>query len=112
MRASTATNSLDTACFLQVLRAEIDRRAQVEQEPRGDLALLVVFADVGCGEPRGDVPVDVPDVVAVHVLAQIGEIETVAAEEGPIVAVQHSVQPTDDGPLEAAEDRLRRSRRI
>jgi hypothetical protein len=81
--------------FLHVARAEVDRGAQVEQEPRGDLALLVVLAHVGRLQPRGDIPVDVPDVVAVHVLAQVGEVEPVAAKERPIVAVQHAVQAAD-----------------
>ena len=98
--------------LLQSLRAEIDRRAQVEQEPRGDLALLVVLAHVGRLQARGDVPVDVADVVVVLVLAQVGEIEPVAAEQRPVVAVQHAVQPADHRPLEPAQDRLRRSRRV
>ena len=45
-------------------RPEVDRRAQVEQEPGGDLAVLDVLADVRRVHPRGDVPVDVADVVA------------------------------------------------
>ena len=36
---------------------------RVEQEPRGDLAVLVVLAHVGRLQPRGDVPVDVAHVV-------------------------------------------------
>ncbi len=97
--------------LLDGARAEIDRRAQVEQEPRGDLALLVVLAHVGRLQPRGDVPVDVPDVVAVHVLAQVGEVEAVAAKERPVVAVQHAVEAADHRPLEPAQDCLRRRRR-
>ena len=97
--------------LLHVVRAEIDRRAQVEQEPGGDFALLVVLAHVGRGETSGDVPVDVPHIVAVLVLAKVGEVEPVAAEECPVVAVQHAVQPPDHRPLETAKDGLRRSRR-
>ena len=98
--------------LLQVVRAEVDRRAQVEQEPRGDFALLVVLAHVRRGEARGDVPVDVPHVVAVLVFAEVGEVEPVAAKERPVVAVQHAVEPPDHRPLETAQDRLRRSRRV
>jgi hypothetical protein len=96
--------------LLEILRAEIDRRGEVEQEPRGDFALFQVLAHVRRGEARGDVPVDVPDVVAVHVLAQVGEVEAVAAEERSIVAVQHAVEPADHRPLEAFQDGFRRSR--
>ena len=35
------TKSIDTARFLTCLRAEVDRRAQIEQKPRGDFAVLV-----------------------------------------------------------------------
>ena len=54
---------------LVVDRAEVHRGAEVEQEPRRDLAVLVVLADVRRVHPGGDVPVDVPDVVAGLVLA-------------------------------------------
>ena len=88
--------------------AEVDRRAEVEQEPRGDLAVLDVLADVRRVHPRGDVPVDVADVVAVLVFAQVGEVEAVAAEQGAVVALQQAVEPADDLPVEALEDAFRR----
>ncbi len=91
-------------------RAEIDRRAEVEQEPRRDLAVLVVLADVRRVHPRRDVPVDVADVVAVLVFAQVGEVDAVAAEQAPVVALEQPVEPADDLPVEALEDALRRRR--
>ncbi len=94
--------------LLQLLRAEIDRRGEVEQEPRRDFALLVVLAHVGRLEAGGDVPVDVADVVAVRVFAQVGEVEAVAAEQRPVIAVQHPVEPADHRPLEPPQDRIRR----
>ncbi len=100
----------DRALLLR-LRAEVDRRRQVDQEPRGDLALLVVLAHVRRLQARGDVPVDVADVVAPDVLAQVGEVEPVAAEERPVVAVQHAVETADHRPLEPAQDGLRRGGR-
>ena len=47
-RASVATKSISTVRFSRsvVDRPEVDRRAEVEQEPGGDLAVLVVLADV------------------------------------------------------------------
>ena len=93
---------------LRVRRPEVDRRAQVEQEPGRDLAILDVLADVRRVHPRGDVPVDVADVVAVLVLAQVGEVHAVAAEQAPVVALEQAVEPADDLPVEALEDALRR----
>ena len=93
--------------LLHVLRAEVDRARKVEQEPAGDLAILVVLAHVRGLQPRGDVPVDVAHVVAVLVLADIGEIQAEAAEEGPVIAVQQPVETADHRPLEAPQDRLR-----
>ena len=93
---------------LGVDRPEVDRRAQVEQEPGGDLAILVVLADVRRVHPGGDVPVDVPDVVAGLVLAQVGEVDAVAVEQAPVVALEQAVQPADDLPVEPLEDALRR----
>ena len=96
--------------LLDRLRAERDRRREIEQEPRGDLALLVVLADVRRLQPRRDVPVDMANVVVVDVLAQIGQIEPVAAKQRPVVAVEDAVETTDHRPLEAAQERVRRSR--
>ena len=81
---------------------------QVEQEPRGDLAVLVVLAHVRRLQARGDVPVDVAHVVVILVLAQVGEVEPEAAEQRAVVAVQQAVEPADHRPLEAAQERVRR----
>ncbi len=89
-------------------RPEVDRGAEVEQEPRRDLAVLEVLADVGRVHPRGDAPVDVPDVVTVLVLAQVGEVDPVAPEQAPVVALEQAVEPADDLPVEALEDAFRR----
>jgi hypothetical protein len=79
-------------CACAPARAEIDRRAEVEQEPRRDLAVLVVLAHVGRLQARGDVPVDVAHVVAILVLAQVGEIQAEAAEQRAVVALQQAVE--------------------
>ena len=92
-------------------RAEVHRRRDVQQEVRRDLAVLVVLADVGRVHARGHVPVDVPDVVAEHVFADVGEVEAVAAEHRAVVALKESVETTDDGPLEPAQPAVRRAQR-
>ena len=87
-------------------RAEIDRGAEIEQEPGGDLAVLVVDAHVGHLRARRDVPVDVADIVVGLVFAQVGEIEAEAAEQRAVVALQQAVEPADHRPLEPREQRL------
>ena len=91
-------------------RSEIDGRAEVEQEPRRDLAVLVIFADIGCRHPRGHVPVDRANIVAELVFAKCREIEAAAAEQAPIIALEQAVQPANHLPVEALEDALRRGR--
>ena len=65
-------------------------------------------ADVGRVHPGGDVPVDVADVVAGLVLAQVGEVHAVAVEQAAVVALEQAVQAADDLPVEALEDAFRR----
>ena len=89
-------------------RAEIHRGAQVEQEPGGDLAVFDVLADVGGVHARRDVPVDIADVVARLVLAQVGKVDAVAVEEAAVVALQQAVEPADHLPVEAQQDALGR----
>jgi len=42
------------------------------------------------------------------VLAQRGEVDPVAMEQAPVVALEQAIQPADDLPVEALEDALRR----
>jgi hypothetical protein len=93
---------------LRFHRPEVDRRTQVEQEPGGDLAILVVLANVGRVHPCRDAPVDVPDVVAVLVLTEVGEVHADPAEQAPVVALEQPVEPADDLPVEALEEAFRR----
>ena len=84
-------------------RAEIDRGAQVEQEPGGHLAVFGEHAHMGHLHARGDVPVDMPHVVVELVLAQVGEVEAAATHQRAVVALQQTVEPADNGPFEAAQ---------
>jgi hypothetical protein len=93
--------------FTHLARAEIHRGRKVEQEPGGNLAVLVVLAHVGRLQPRGDVPVDVAHVVAVLVLAQIGEVQAEAAKQRAIVAVQDAVKTANHRPFEPLKDTFR-----
>jgi hypothetical protein len=90
----------------QFARAEIDRGAQVEQEPGRHLAVFGVDAHVRHLHARRDVPVDVPDVVVVLVFAQVREVQAGAAQQRAVVALQQAVEPADDFPFEPAQDLL------
>ena len=93
-------------------RAEPHRRRAVEQEPGRQLAILGVLADERRVHPRGDVPVDVADVVARLVLAEVAEVGADAAEERAVVPLQAPVEAADHLPLEAVEDVAPASRRL
>src|SRR5262249_13489846 len=60
--------------------------------------------------PGADVPVDVADVVAVLVLAEIEEVCAVAAQGGAVIPLEAPIEPADDMPLEASEDTVGRQR--
>ena len=98
--------------LLRLPGPEIHRRAQVQQEPRRDLAILVELPHVGRLETRRDVPVDVANVVVVLVLPQIGEIQAEAAEQRAVIPMHRSVEAADHRPLETAENALRIPRRL
>ena len=59
-------------------RPEAHRGRPVEQQPRGELAVLRVLADERGVHPRRHVPVDVPDVVPRLVLAEVEEVQVPA----------------------------------
>ena len=92
-------------------RPEVHRRGEVEQQPGGDLAVFGVLAHVRDVGARGDVPVDVAQVVAELVLAQVRDVDAGAAEHRPVVALQASVQTPQHPPLEAAQHTFGRERR-
>ena len=98
------------AAFNAGSRAEIDRRAEVEQKPGGDLAVFDVLAHIRRVHARGDIPVDVADIIFRLVFAQVGKIDPVAVEQAAVVALQQAIQAADDLPVQALQDALRRWR--
>ena len=88
------------------LRAEVHRTGEIEQEPGGDLAVFLEFANMRRLQSRGDVPVYVANVIVRLVFAQVGEIEADAAEQRAVVALQQSVEATDHSPFEPTQDLL------
>ena len=110
-QAGQRGHEVDQHAALLALRlhaAEVHRRAEVQQEPGRDLAVLEVLAHVRRVHARRDVPVDVAHVVAGLVLAQVREVHAVAVEQRAVVALEQAVQPADDRPVEALEQLLRR----
>ena len=104
-------DEIDQHRSLQVLRlhrAKIHRGAEVEQKPRGDLAIFDVLPDVRRVHARGDIPIDVANIVFGLIFAQIGKVHAVAVEQAAIIALQQAIQAADDLPVEALQDALRR----
>ena len=107
-RAKVVASSLRTSSFGRSIGPKpIDARP-VEQEPRRQLAILGVLPDERRVHPRGHVPVDVADVVARLVLAEVEEVQADAAERRAVVALEQAVEAADDLPLEAVEELLGR----
>src|SRR5438105_11690682 len=67
--------------LLHLLGAEVHRGTQIEQKPRGHLAIFVILAYVRRRQTRRDVPVDVADIIVILILAQVGEIESETAKQ-------------------------------
>ena len=85
-------------------RAHRHRRRAVEHQPRGQLAVLVEHAQVRVAQPGGDVPVDVPRIVALDVVAQAGQIGTGPAVRGAVAALDPSLQTADNPPFQAEQE--------
>ena len=103
-----ATKSTSTVRFRLCIGAKIHRWAEVEQEPGGDLAVFDVLPDVGRVHPRGDIPIDVADIIFGLVFAQVGKVHPIAVEQAAVIALQQAIQAADDLPVEAQQDALRR----
>ena len=73
-------------------RADRHRRGTVQHQPHRELAVLVEQAKLRLVQPGGDVPVDVPGVVALDVLAQPGEVGSCSPVRGAVAARQASVE--------------------
>ena len=94
-----AASSHSTRSLVRSAGAERHRPGAVEQEPRGELAILHEVPDEQLVHPGGDVPVDVADVVAPLVGAQVEEVGAVAAQQRPVVALQAPVEAPEHLPL-------------
>src|ERR671929_1342226 len=104
-------DEIDQDGTLQTLRcAKIHGGAQVEQKPGGDIAIFDILADVRGRQARGDVPINIANIISGLILAQIGKIHSVAVKEAAVIALQQAIQPADDLPVETLQDTLRRGR--
>jgi len=84
-------------------RAEAHGCRGVEQQPRGQLAILEELPHVRGVHPRRHVPVDVAQVVARHVLADVRDVEAGPAVRRAVVTRRAAVQAPYDPPLEAPQ---------
>jgi hypothetical protein len=76
----------DEVALVEVAAAEVEAGRHVDEEHHRQLALLGEQLDVGLAGAGGDVPVDRAHVVAGGVLADLGEGDALALEDGLVRA--------------------------
>ncbi len=79
----------------------------VEHQPDGELAVLVEDPELRLVQPGGDVPVDVPRVVALLVGAQAGEVDSCPAVRRAVPARHAALNPAQHPPLKAEQQPFR-----
>ena len=89
------------------LAADHHGRRSVEDQPGSQLAVLVELAYLRFVQPGGDIPVDVPGVVALDVRPQPGEVKTSTSSRGAIPALDAPVEPAYDSPLQPVQQAVR-----
>ena len=75
--------------FGTLARAEVQRRAHVDQQQYGELALFHIALHIGRAHAGGDIPVDGAHVVARHVGTHLVELDAATFEHGHVCARQH-----------------------
>ena len=86
--------------FGLVCTAKVHRATDVQQKPRADFTVFLVLAHKGCLHARGDIPVDVPDIVMGLVFAQVGQLQARTSEQGFVIALQQAVKTAQHRPLQ------------
>ena len=69
----------------------MQRTRLVHDEEECELALFHERLDEGMAHPRGDVPIDCPEVVALLVGADLGELDTLAPKDGAVLAREQCI---------------------
>jgi hypothetical protein len=99
----------DKHVLLSAARAADDHgRRSVEDQPGGQLAVLVELAYLRFVQPGGDIPIDVPGVVAFDVGPQPGEVKTTTSSRGVIPALDAPVEPAHDSPFQPVQQAVGR----
>ena len=89
--------------------AERHRHRGVEDDPADEHPLCELHADVRLPRPRGDVPVDVADVVlAGHVGAHLSQLGAAAEHMRTVVAREQPFDATHDGKVERPQQLVRK----
>jgi len=83
-------------------------RRSVEDQPCGQLTVLVEFADLWFIEPGRGVPVDVPGIVTLGVRPQSVEVEAASPPWGSVAALEAPVESPHDPPLQPEQQTVRR----
>ena len=93
--------------FANVAGTKVHRAAQIKQKPGGDLPIFLKLAYMRHLQTGRDVPVDISNIVIRLIFAQVRQIKTKAAEQGPIIAVKQTIKSLDDSPFESTQQGFR-----
>ena len=103
------SDALGDVGLAPVRGAERHRHRCVEDDPADEHSLGEVDADVRLARPRGDVPVDVADVVlAGDVGANLGQLGATAEHVRPVVAREQPFDAAHDGQVERPQQLVRK----
>ena len=91
--------------------AELQRECVLKDDEDGELAFLDEFFAERFAEARGDVPVDVADIVAEIIFYNLVELHAAPAEHRTVFAGERILDGFFHAPLELAQQRDRRRRK-
>jgi hypothetical protein len=84
---------------------EVKRRRILEHQQERDLAFLDELFAVRFAEPRGDVPVDVPHIVAELILHHLIELHAASAKRRAVLAAEDVLHRMPHPPFELPQER-------
>jgi hypothetical protein len=72
--------------------AKVHGATAVQQKPRADFSVFLVFPHKGRLHAGCDIPIDVPHIVMRLVLAQVSQLKARASEQGFVIALQQTIE--------------------
>ena len=83
-------------------RAEIHRRAEVQQKPGVHLPVFSKHPHMRLLQTRRHIPVDMAHIVVMLVFAKVSQVHAGAAKQRAVVTLQQAVEAAQHRPFQAA----------